>query len=211
MTSAKGEKISFANILVIFTSNIGADEISSNAKPIGFVKNQTAQTDIMTSVKKVLKPEFINCIDEFVVFNQLNNSDAHKICKLMLIEVKKRAAKLSVKLNFDKSAIAELVNIGYSEEYGARSLKREIATNVENMLADKVLAGEIGLNDNILIKFIENGFVATKNKVATNTEEKHGTINDNYNKGFDVLSINNGGLQWRQHNYLNCVRHIKLA
>ncbi|MCL2053204.1 MAG: AAA family ATPase [Oscillospiraceae bacterium] len=142
LTSGKGEAVSFSDTIIIITSNIGCSKID---RPIGFNTSQNkaslAISDDMTyALKKAFKPEFLNRITEFVEFNTLSENDVFKICKIMLNEIKSRAKKSGTNLIFDKTAIKEIARLGYSQEFGARFLSRQIEALICDPIADKILS-----------------------------------------------------------------------
>jgi len=173
LTSSQGETVSFKDVIIIFTTNTGTDEITNQ---IGFAgdydEEKAKKAGVTAALKKTFKPEFLNRIDEVIVFNRLREKHVLEICSLLLKKIKQRANQIDLKISFDKSAIAELARIGYNKEYGARPLRRAISANVEDMLAEKILTGEIKSGDNIRIIYNENGFSAEKlNKQKENSYE----------------------------------------
>jgi ATP-dependent Clp protease ATP-binding subunit ClpC len=179
LTSNQGEIISFKDILIIMTSNIGITEINQNT--IGFSGHNNPKKDIKMKItselKKTFKPEFLNRIDDIIIFRDLSEQDILQICKILLKKVKTKANKLGIKINFDKSAIAKICEIGYNKEYGARPLKRAISKHIEDMLADKILSGEIKSGDEISIIFSRNNF-NLQHKNAVISTYKYGEINE---------------------------------
>jgi ATP-dependent Clp protease ATP-binding subunit ClpC len=131
------------------------------------------KANIKTALKSAFRPEFLNRIDEIVTFNRLSEKHMPQICKIMLKKVKSRALKINIKVNFDKSAVAQLAREGYDSEYGARALRRVISTKIEDMLADKVLAGKLSAGDDIRVVFNKNRFAAEK-KTSFHAAERYG-------------------------------------
>ena len=133
LTSRRGEVVSFKDVLIIMTSNIGA-EVFYSKNSIGFSDEkdakQNVKTDVDKSLKRAFRPEFINRLDEIIMFNQLCKKDVTRICKIMLADVKRRAARIEIKLDFDVKCIAELSRLGYDVQYGARPLMRVIDTKI---------------------------------------------------------------------------------
>ena len=179
LTSAQGEAVSFREILIIMTSNIGS-EAYTKCSTIGFTGDSSekleVKSDVNKAIKKALKPEFLNRIDEVVMFNQLTEKDIIKICKIMLEKVKKQAAKLGIKLDFDSKAVVELSRLGFDTEYGARPLKRVIDTKINDMLADMILTEELKSGESVTVTFDGNKF-ETVNKKAIKTHRKVSKIN----------------------------------
>jgi len=190
LTSSKGEAVSFKDILIIMTSNIGSGEITHGAKPIGFSGDYSEETDIKVKItavlKKTFKPEFLNRLDEIITFNRLTEKDILQVCKIMLKKVKSKARKIGIKVDFDRTAVVEIARLGFSKEYGARPLRRVVSAKIEDMLADKVLAGELNAGDDIHIVFNKKSFaiakrraVQVKEMTSKMTGEMRGEINEN--------------------------------
>jgi len=165
LTSSQGETVSFDNILILMTSNLGSKELSKTEKTIGFAGGNnsviTTKEKIMPAIKRTFNPEFINRIDEIVVFNRLTVKDATAICKLMLNKVKVRAKKININVVFDKSTVEELVRLGYDAQRGnARDIQRTITTRIEDMLSDSVLASKIGAGSScrVVYNYTKGGF-----------------------------------------------------
>ena len=182
LTSSHGEKVYFNNILIIFTSNIGTAEIANSDKPIGFSKGYNSDLSvkekISAALKKTFKPEFLNRIDEIVMFNKLSEKHIHQICKNMLRSVQSKAQSLNINLEFDKSVVTELAKLGYNEEYGARELRRVISNKIENLLADKILTNELNAGDCIRVIFNENSGFETEKKQSVKAAEGYGESNE---------------------------------
>jgi ATP-dependent Clp protease ATP-binding subunit ClpC len=169
LTSSQGEVISFANVLIIMTSNLGAKEFNSK---IGFAADNNAERvkeaekHMVSTLKTTFRPEFLGRIDDVIIFNKLSEREVLTVCKNMLKTVIFRAKILGIKLDFDKTSIAELVKLGYNEEYGVRPLRRVISGKIEDVLADRVLSGELNPGDDIQVKFGKKGFVIAKKRIA---------------------------------------------
>ena len=154
LTDNQHRKINFKNTIIIMTSNIGATKLTN--KTLGFLEdNSNIEINAISELKKVFKPEFINRIDEIVVFNKLNNEDIFKICNNMLVKFKERVSNLDISISFTDSIIKHLSEKGYSAEYGARPLRRLITEYIENPLSDKIINKEIKKGDDITIDFLD--------------------------------------------------------
>jgi len=183
LTSSQGEVVSFKDVLIIMTSNIGSEAYNKRSS-IGFTGDANVESDITSDInialKKALKPEFINRIDECVIFNRLYEKDIQKICKILLNKVKLQAAKIGIKLDFDASVISELSRIGYDTEYGARPLKRVIDVKINDMLADMIISDKLKSGLSATISFDGNEF-SVKNikaiKITKKYAERHGNSN----------------------------------
>ena len=150
ITDAQGRKIDFKNTVIIMTSNAGAENIIS-PKRLGFGTASDAKADynfmkdrVMEEVRRLFKPEFLNRIDEIIVFHQLNKEDMKGIVEIMLSSIEKRTREqLNLHLSVSEEAKALLIEKGYDEKYGARPLRRTIQTMLEDQLAQELLDGRI--------------------------------------------------------------------
>jgi ATP-dependent Clp protease ATP-binding subunit ClpC len=146
LTDAQGRTVDFRNSIVIMTSNIGASEIAKNTG-IGFtVGDETGlsyddmKTRIMSELKKVFRPEFINRIDEVIVFHKLTREEITSIVELLLKRIRESLAERELSLNLSESASDLLVEKGWDPSMGARPLRRAIQRYIEDPLADEVLS-----------------------------------------------------------------------
>ncbi len=151
LTDSFGRVVDFKNTIIILTSNIGAQS-TFNSRSLGFSGDDfDASIHIKNALKNELSPEFINRLDEIIVFNPLSKSDIQKIAYLMVDEIKLLARDIGIELEFDSEAIAFVSSIGYDKSYGARHLRRTITTMIENELSELILNGEIVSGQSILI------------------------------------------------------------
>ena len=158
ITDAQGRKIDFKNTVLIMTSNAGAENIIS-PKRLGFASNDDAKERyrfmkerVMEEVKRMFKPEFLNRIDEIIVFHQLSQDHMKEIVDIMLKGICRRTlAQMNLKLTVDDSAKAFLVEKGYDEKYGARPLRRAIQNLLEDGLAEAVLDGKVKAGDEVTV------------------------------------------------------------
>ena len=160
LTDGLGRKINFKNALIILTSNIGVKEVSSFGKTMGFEtassivgEENRARGIIEKALKKKFKPEFLNRIDEAIVFNALTPEDIHKIIHLEISKLKERVAEMNYNLEITQDAIEFLGRQGYDEAYGARPLARAIQHYVEDPVADEILNENIAEGETIKITF----------------------------------------------------------
>lgn len=144
LTDGKGRTVDFKNTIIIMTSNLGSD-ILSNATGADDPRKIKAQ--IMDIVKASFRPEFINRIDEIILFHKLDKNIIKDIAKILIGNIEKRLQDHNIKLNVNDTAFIWIVNNGYDTIYGARPLKRLLKTQIENKLAMKILSGEITDND----------------------------------------------------------------
>lgn len=150
ITDSQGRKINFKNAIIIMTSNVGARLITEKQSNLGFYANRTAESDkaklketVMAELKKTFKPEFLNRVDDIIVFNKLTEEDIKLIAKNMLKDVKIRAKNLNIDINFAESSIDEISKEGFDPVYGARPLRRAIQSKIEDKLSEEVLKGEV--------------------------------------------------------------------
>ncbi len=156
VTDSTGRRIDFKNTIIIMTSNAGAENIVA-PKNLGFATSSDPQADyknmktkVLDEVKKIFKPEFINRIDEMIVFHMLTKENMGDIVDIMIREVANRLkGQLGLTLKVDAKAKEFLVNAGYDEKYGARPLRRTIQTKLEDELAGEILEGKVSSGDKI--------------------------------------------------------------
>ena len=160
VTDAQGRKISFKNTIIIMTSNAGAQRIVA-PKHLGFGTDESEEADynkmkdsVMEEVKRIFKPEFINRIDEVLVFHMLTKDDLKEIVKIFLKSLDKRTnAQMHIKLDVSESAIEHIAESGFDKNYGVRPIRRAIQTQIEDLLADKLLSDEIKAGDDVVVDY----------------------------------------------------------
>ena len=157
VTDSLGRKINFKNTLIILTSNLGVKKLQDFGTGIGFsnntYSNEEAKKDIlMKEMKNFFSPEFINRIDDTIVFNSLSQEDIKKITDIELKKLMKRLDEMKYKITYDESLLNYLSKIGYDEVYGARPLKRAIQDKVEDLLSEEVLTDKIIVGKTYVIK-----------------------------------------------------------
>ncbi len=158
ITDAQGRKIDFKNTILIMTSNAGAENIIS-PKRLGFAsaedeneRYKMMKDRVMEEVKRLFKPEFLNRIDEIMVFHTLNREHMKEIVTIMLNQIIKRTKEqLDIELEVGEDAKTFLVEKGYDEKYGARPLRRTIQSRLEDKLAEEILDGEIKSGDKVVV------------------------------------------------------------
>lgn len=158
LTDNYGRKIDFQNTIIILTSNIGTKEIQ-NASSFGFndepdvIKDDKIKGRILEKVKNVFNPEFINRIDETVIFNTLSKENVLSIIDLQLVDLKRNLEKIGFSVSITKKAKEFLADRGFSSEYGARNLKREIQSSLEDSLSEMLLLNKFESSNKIKIDF----------------------------------------------------------
>jgi ATP-dependent Clp protease ATP-binding subunit ClpC len=148
LTDSFGRHVDFKNVILIMTSNLGSAQMKSGAS-LGFGKSDTKQSgedrskkmraDVMFEVERHFRPEFLNRVDELIIFNPLTQEDLRRIVNLQLSEVHKRLESRGIKITLDDAAADFLIKQGYSEDYGARPLRRAIEKHIEDSLAEQLL------------------------------------------------------------------------
>ncbi len=168
LTDSKGRKVNFKNTVIIMTSNIGARLLTENKAAFGFAEssqenniNQT-KNKILTELKKAFKPEFLNRIDDTIVFNKLTKSEIAQIANKMLVNLANRLKKLQVTIEFDESAVNAISDVGFDDVYGARPLRRAIQSRIEDKISEKLLSGEIASGDKVTCSYKDSEFVFEK-------------------------------------------------
>lgn len=156
LTDSHGRTVSFKNTIIIMTSNIGSSEIVSMPK-VGFgsLDDEDSYDDMkekqMNALRRTLKPEFINRIDEVVIFRSLDKADMHKICNLMLASTAKRLKDMNITVSVSDAAKDLLVEKGYDSQYGARPLRRTIQKMLEDKLSEEILSGNLKVGGKIKV------------------------------------------------------------
>ncbi|MDE6208688.1 MAG: ATP-dependent Clp protease ATP-binding subunit [Lachnospiraceae bacterium] len=171
ITDAQGRVIDFKNTIIIMTSNAGAEKIME-PKKLGFMSNDDEKADhenmknnVMEIVKKMFKPEFINRIDDIIVFHALSKEDTSKILTIMEKEISGRIKKqMDITVKMTPAAKKYILEKSYDKKYGARPLRRELQNTVENQLAEEILAGKIKQSDNVTISVNNKKLVFEKKK-----------------------------------------------
>lgn len=156
LTDSKGRKIDFRNTIIIMTSNLGATDLRDE-KEVGFGaatpenEYRAMSQKIHQRLKRTFRPEFLNRIDDILVFHSLSKDELHQIVKLMAQKVIKRVAVQGVNLKITSAAIDTIAKKGYNPEYGARPLRRALQTEVEDRLSEALLSGELDLASQVTI------------------------------------------------------------
>ena len=170
LTDSNGRVINFKNTIIVMTSNAGASSIT-NTRSLGFggsvevTKNYQDMKDrVLNEVKNIFRPEFINRIDDFIVFHALEPQDIEQIARLLLNEVTKRLRKREITLEFDDTVTTFIAKAGYDANYGARPLRRIIQRQVEDALSEEIIAGRIAIGDKIKLS-VKNDKVVFKKVV----------------------------------------------
>ena len=161
LTDSQGRKVSFKNSIIIMTSNVGASKIVDKKASLGFGENDEnndIESLVMGDLKKTFKPEFLNRIDEIIVFNQLEQKDIEEIAKRMLSSLTKRVADLEIELDFTPEAVTAIAEAGFDKVYGARPLRRAIQQKIEDPLSELMLENKIAKGAKCTVDFKNNEF-----------------------------------------------------
>ena len=169
ITDSQGRTVDFKNTIIIMTSNAGAQRIVE-PKKLGFSNVENAESEhkdmknnVMEEIKRMFKPEFLNRIDDIIVFRALSKEDVKGIAALMLKELKNRLAKqMDITLTYGDTVKNFIFEKGYDKKYGARPLKRAIQNNIEDSLAEEILSGKIQASDKVSMTVVDGKVVFTK-------------------------------------------------
>ncbi len=169
LTDAQGRRVDFKNTVIIMTSNLGAKEILGNmSSKLGFstgednaskTESEKIHDKVMAQVKKAFKPEFLNRIDEIIVFDRLTDDNIKSIARLMLNSLTKRLAENDITISFTDEAVDAIAKKGFDPVYGARPLRRAIQNEIEDMLSEKIIDGDIKSGDSTSVSFEDDKFV----------------------------------------------------
>ena len=165
LTDGNGRRVDFRNTIIIMTSNIGTQDIKSFGKGIGFSQSEagddmdynTMKSTVQDALKNVFNPEFLNRIDDVIVFHPLNKENIFEIIDIMSEDLFDRAKEQGLQLEFDESAKEFLTDKGFDPKYGARPLQRALQKYVEDPMAEDILHGEISEGDRVVITQAEDG------------------------------------------------------
>lgn len=171
ITDSQGRKVDFKNTIIIMTSNAGAQSIIE-PKKLGFGAKEDEKQDhermkasVMEEVKRIFKPEFLNRIDETIVFRALNKDDMKKIISIMVRDLQKRCKEqLQIDLVVREAAKESIVEKAYDRKYGARPLRRKLQDEVEDRLADALIRGEIHAKDRVIVTTKNKEIIVSKDK-----------------------------------------------
>jgi ATP-dependent Clp protease ATP-binding subunit ClpC len=153
LTDGKGRVVDFTNAIIIATSNIGSDIIQANLTSKKPKSYDELKEELMGILRQRFKPEFLNRIDDIILFHALTKEQIRLIIQLQLERVKRTARGQEIELKFTDLALDRIADVSYIPEFGARELKRKIQTEIETPLAREILSGNITAGDSILVDF----------------------------------------------------------
>ncbi len=171
VTDSQGRHIDFKNTVIVMTSNVGAKEITNTGSKLGFTSGENedesaqfarVQDAVTAELRRTFKPEFLNRIDETIVFRRLSEADIAEIARRMVAMTAKRIADLGVTLTADESAIGKLAAVGFDPAYGARPLRRTIRSSVEDAVAEQILEGKLKSGDTAVVTVKDDRITVTK-------------------------------------------------
>ena len=177
LTDSQGRRIDFKNTVIIMTSNLGAKQIAGSGKAIGFsgeqgqtLSDEQIREAVMGELKQAFRPEFLNRVDEIIVFNQLTKTEIGEIAARMLDQTKARLASMEITMDFSQSVIDMVADEGFDPVYGARPLRRAIQTKIEDPLSEQILEGSVTANHNYVCE-LENGGVVFKEQSTVDSQQ----------------------------------------
>ncbi|MBK16275.1 MAG: Clp protease [Chloroflexi bacterium] len=163
LTDSHGRTVDFSNTLILMTSNLGVQE--AGKENVGFIRdpddNSKINSDIEDALKSTFRPEFLNRIDEIIIFDPLDTKQMRQIVDLMLVQVQNRLDEHKIKISLSNSAKKWICSKGFDKLYGARPLRRVIQTYIENVLSSKILSGEIGSGSDVKIDANKSGLIVS--------------------------------------------------
>jgi ATP-dependent Clp protease ATP-binding subunit ClpC len=167
VTDSLGRKINFKNTLIILTSNLGVKKLQDFGNGIGFSSNSYSNEEakkqmLMKEMKNFFSPEFLNRLDDTIVFNSLGQEDIKKITDIELNKLMNRLNEMKYTITYDKTLVEYLSKIGFDELYGARPLKRAIQDKVEDLLSEEVLTGKMVEGKSYVIKVVDENVIVQK-------------------------------------------------
>lgn len=170
LTDSQGRTVDFKNTIIIMTSNVGARLITEKQSSLGFnSENEKAEESEKKDIKelvtgelrKVFRPEFLNRVDDIIVFNKLNKDEIKQIAVKMLKTLENRLDKMNIKISFTDNAISEIADKGFDENYGARPLRRAIQNEIEDPLSEQMLEGKVKDGAVVTCDFVDGQFTFT--------------------------------------------------
>ena len=181
LTDGQGRVTDFRNTIIIMTSNVGADHLRSTRGTIGFAVGLQARADeeqakkrVLEEVRKIFRPEFLNRVDDMIVFNALGEPELSKIVDILLRDVKVRLAEQKINIEVSPSAKRVLIAKGADVKFGARPLRRAIQKNIEDALAEHILARDFASGDSISVRKLGDGLNFVKRDKTRNRRAKNG-------------------------------------
>ena len=166
LTDSQGRTVDFKNTVIIMTSNVGARMITEKQKALGFKSDENEKEQdskdikelVMGELRNVFRPEFLNRVDDIIVFNKLTQDEIKQIASKMLDTLAKRLEKLDIRITFTDEAVTAIADKGFDENYGARPLRRAIQSEIEDALSEKMLEGSVKENSSVVCSYSDGIF-----------------------------------------------------
>ena len=165
LTDSQGRTVDFKNTVIIMTSNIGAKLLTEKHNSLGFTNGESNSGDsentrelVLGELKKAFRPEFLNRIDDIIVFDRLSKDEIKEIAVKMLDNLKKRMSDMEIEIEFTDEAVTAIADKGFDEIYGARPLRRAITSEIEDPLSEKMLDGSVKADSKIKCDFADGKF-----------------------------------------------------
>ena len=165
LTDSQGRKVDFKNTVIIMTSNVGARMITEKRASLGFQTAGSGDQDaekirelVLEELKHTFRPEFLNRVDDIIVFHKLTDADIREIAGRMLNTLSQRVKGLGINLDFGEDAVTEISREGFDPVYGARPLRRAIQSKLEDRLSEEMLEGHVKSGDNVRCVFRDGKF-----------------------------------------------------
>ena len=168
LTDSQGRTVDFKNTVIIMTSNVGARLITDKQKALGFKDGDDKTEDrdikslVLNELKNVFRPEFLNRVDDIIVFSKLTQDEIRQIASKMLGTLSKRLEGIDITISFTDEAVTAIADKGFDDSYGARPLRRAIQSEIEDKLSEKILDGEIEKGSAVVCDYRDNEFVFNK-------------------------------------------------
>ncbi len=166
LTDSQGRTVNFKNTVIIMTSNLGARHLTEKKQSLGFGEASNEDVNlkekVLNELKSAFRPEFLNRVDDIIVFSKLTKEEICEISEKMLAQLKKRLLDLNIQIEFEKTAVSEIADSGFDPVYGARPLRRAIQSRIEDALSEKILDGSIKNGDRVKCTFSSGTFVFEK-------------------------------------------------
>lgn len=165
LTDSQGRKVSFKNAIIIMTSNVGAKLITEKQSSLGFSSGGSSMSfenireAVMGELKNTFRPEFINRIDDIIVFSRLSKDNIRQIASNLLNGVRQRVAEMNIDIEFSDEVADKIADVGFDEVYGARPLKRAVRSNIEDTLSELLLEGKVNAGKKYICKVNNDEFV----------------------------------------------------
>jgi ATP-dependent Clp protease ATP-binding subunit ClpC len=171
LTDGKGRVVDFTNTIIVATSNLGAHLIQRQLTAKTPSTPQALKESLMESVNKQFRPEFVNRLDDIIVFNSLDKTEIRGIVKLQLSALIESLAEKHIELKVSDSLIDHIADVSYQPEYGAREMRRVIRTEIETRLAKAMLSGDVSEGDQVLVRYDKKSKKVETSVTTGNTEE----------------------------------------